>query len=427
MNWLRDLYRQLLALVWVEYRPRSEETPFFERMATKEQAGLSVAAAALSDFEGKRYFGVRMARRGMQAVWLRVTNHTEHEVRLDFFSIDPMYYTPLEAAYLNHFSVGKRLVSFGLLAWLFLPFLPLVPFKIVGARRANRRMDAYFKSQAFRPGPIQPGEERSGFVFTQFDEGVKNVDLRIVAPDGLHEFAFSMTVPGLKLAPEDEDAHCAPLTECDLAAFRQWIEKQSSCTTNRHGTRDGDPLNLVVIGDRSLILQCFGARWDEAEAITMSTCWKTAKAFMFDSEYRYSPVSSLFVAGKCQDLALQKIRSSINERMHLRLWRTDLAFEGQRIWIGQVSRDIGVRFTWKTWNLTTHRIDPDVDEARDYVIDYLMSAHRVAVAGYVSGVGAAEAKAPRRNLTGDPYYTDGRRAVVLLSPVRSDTKFLSRC
>ena len=28
-----------------------------------------------------------------------------------------------------------------------------------------------------------------------------------------------------------------------------------------------------------------------------------------------------------------------------------------------MSRDIGVRFTWRTWNLTTHRIDPDVDEA----------------------------------------------------------------
>jgi hypothetical protein len=30
-----------------------------------------------------------------------------------------------------------------------------------------------------------------------------------------------------------------------------------------------------------------------------------------------------------------------------------------------------VRFTWRTWNLTTHRIDPDVDEARDYVMEDL--------------------------------------------------------
>jgi len=35
--------------------------------------------------------------------------------------------------------------------------------------------------------------------------------------------------------------------------------------------------------------------------------------------------------------------------------------------------------------------------------------------GYLDGVGAAPASAPRKNLTGDPYYTDGLRAVVFLS------------
>jgi len=35
--------------------------------------------------------------------------------------------------------------------------------------------------------------------------------------------------------------------------------------------------------------------------------------------------------------------------------------------------------------------------------------------GFVTGVGAAPPSAPRTNLTGDPYYTDGLRAVVFLS------------
>jgi hypothetical protein len=33
----------------------------------------------------------------------------------------------------------------------------------------------------------------------------------------------------------------------------------------------------------------------------------------------------------------------------------------------------------------------------------------------VAGVAAVSEAAPRRNLTGDPYYTDGLRAVVFLS------------
>src|ERR1700689_4723532 len=59
-------------------------------------------------------------------------------------------------------------------------------------------------------------------------------------------------------------------------------------------------------------------------------------------------------------------RPRLNERLHLRLWNPGIQFDGQPVWIGQVSRDIGVRFTVRTWNLTTHQIDPDVDEARDY-------------------------------------------------------------
>ena len=103
---------------------------------------------------------------------------------------------------------------------------------------------------------------------------------------------------------------------------------------------------------------------------------------------------------------------------------TPLRFEGQPVWIGQVSRDIGVRFTPKTWNLTTHRIDPDVDDARDYVLDDLMESGRVVKVGFVPGAGAAERAAPRRNLTGDPYFTDGLRAVAIFSETRTIPTFL---
>ena len=102
-----------------------------------------------------------------------------------------------------------------------------------------------------------------------------------------------------------------------------------------------------------------------------------------------------------------------------------MRFEGLPVWVGQVSRDIGVRFTWKTWNLTTHRIDPDVDEARDYVVEDLLEAQHVEAAGYVDGVGECTSESPRRNLTGDVYYTDGKRAAILLSPDRKPPRFIA--
>jgi hypothetical protein len=135
-------------------------------------------------------------------------------------------------------------------------------------------------------------------------------------------------------------------------------------------------------------------------------------------------VSALYFQGRSQDFALQKIRQSINERMHLRLWLTPLRLEGQPVWVGQVSRDIGVRFTPKTWNLTTHKIDPDVDDARDFVLDYLIEGGHIDRVGYADGAGPAPQTSPRRNLTGDPYFTDGRRAVVILSDARTTPKVL---
>ena len=80
------------------------------------------------------------------------------------------------------------------------------------------------------------------------------------------------------------------------------------------------------------------------------------------------------------------------------------------MWIGQISRDIGVRFTKKT--ITTHKIDPDVDETRSYLVQDIWYSQGLAKFALVEGVGAAPIESPRQNLTGDPYFTDGLRSVL---------------
>jgi hypothetical protein len=97
----------------------------------------------------------------------------------------------------------------------------------------------------------------------------------------------------------------------------------------------------------------------------------------------------------------------------------------QPVWVGQISRDIGVRFTTQVWNLTTHRVDPNVDESRDYVVEDLLRAERVDAVGYVEGVGACVVEHPKHNLTGDPYFTDGKRAVIALSKARTAPRYVA--
>ena len=134
-----------------------------------------------------------------------------------------------------------------------------------------------------------------------------------------------------------------------------------------------------------------------------------AKAAVLHSQYDTAPVSPLYLFDRQQDVALQKARSSVSRRNHLRLWLAPFTVEHRAVWIGQISRDIGVKLTTKSWYLTTHRISPYVDEERDYLLQDLLLTGLVERLGYVDGVGVATPEQPRRNLTDDPYYTDGRR------------------
>jgi hypothetical protein len=413
----------------VPYTPRPEERSFLDRAEVRRTDVFDVSVAVLDDRESERVFGVPLAHRGIQPVWLRIVNRSGQPCRLRLASLDPNYYPPLEAACVNHFAIGRRLLGFGLLAWFFLPLLVLVPFKVIGAWLANRRMDAYFQEHGIGSGLIRPGCELAGFVFTTHDAGTKQLTVKLMGAAQEVEVVFALPIPGLRVDHRGKrfrDRAGAPdVVECDEAELRRRLEALPRSTSNRKQTREGDPLNLVMVGDFETILQGFGARWDETETISLGSCWRTLKAFVLGSRYRYSPVSALYVTGRSQDVALQRVRQKINERLHLRLWMTGLRFRGKPVWVGQVSRDIGVRFTLKTWNLTTHRIDPDVDEARDYVLDDLMEGGRVSAVAFVPGAGAAARTAPRRNLTGDPYFTNGLRAVAIFSETRTTPTFLN--
>jgi hypothetical protein len=289
-------------------------------------------------------------------------------------------------------------------------------------------MNAYFQEHGIGWGLIRPGSKVSGFVFTSLDRGTKEVPVKLLGSSSSKQFIFSVPVPGLKvdygLQRFGDYFRPDETLECDEPMFREKLEALPRSTTSKNGTIEGDPLNLVVIGDFDTILNAFGARWDETEKITLRSCWLTVQSFLLGTRYRYCPVSPLYFQGRSQDFALQRTRQQINERLHLRLWITPLRFQGKPVWAGQISRDIGVRFTPKTWNLSTHKIDPNVDDARDYVLGDLMDAGRVSHVGYVSGVEAAHQDSPRRNLTGDPYYTDGLRAVAVVSETRCKPVFL---
>jgi hypothetical protein len=368
------------------------ETLFLQRARTKTQNNVAVTAAVPDAAETREIFGVDLYADGIQPVWLKIENSDDQSIWFLPVGVDPLYYTPFEASYLNHFRFSAS---------------------------ANKKMDQHF----FKSGKdiyIRPGSSRAGFVFTNLDEGTKDFVVDLLGEDRkVRTFTFFITVPGLKidhrnvnfreLYPPEKWVNMTE--EEDLRAY---LQKLPCCTTSQEGGETGDPLNLVVIGSGDDVYHAFiRAGWDETEIITSRSAWRTGVSFLFGGRYRYSPVSALFVFGRSQDVALQKTRGSIHERNHLRLWLAPVLFQGELVWVGQISRDIGVRFTTRT--IVTHKIDPDVDETRSYLSQDLLYSQGLSKLAYVKGVGAAPIESPRRNLTGDPYFTDGLRVVLWVS------------
>jgi hypothetical protein len=152
--------------------------------------------------------------------------------------------------------------------------------------------------------------------------------------------------------------------------------------------------------------------WHATEIFWSRAIKRTIRSFLKGERYRYAPISSLYVYGRRQDVGFQKARGSINERNHMRFWLSPIRFRGKNVFVGQISRDIGVKFTFKSPTISTHIIDPDVDEARRYFVEDMAYSQALSGIGYVRGVGAATKEAPGMNLVGDPFYTDGLRAVL---------------
>ena len=364
--------------------------PPHDRTYEQTLGDVRITTAVPSAKETQEIFGVKLYSRNIQPVWIQAENLSDRTLWFFPAGLDDDYYAPLETA-ARGFSWKAIL---------------------------NEKVEDEFHERKMGL-QIPAGAVRSGYVFTRVDEGTKSFNVDVLAPgEESYRMTFFVPVPGLRLdhynidfdALYDEDE----FVDVDLAGLVEALEELPCCVKDKKGKDNGDPLNIVFIGDRkALYYALMRAGWDETETVYGTSLIKMGVSSVAGSEYRYSPVSALYVYGRGQDAAFQRARTTINERNHLRVWVTPFRFEGKPVWIGQISRDIGVRFTTKT--ITTHKIDPDVDETREFLIEDLAYSQGLAKFGYVKGVGAAPYDEPRGNLTGDPYFTDGLRGVMWLA------------
>lgn len=359
---------------------------------TRSEQGITVSTTILSDEQAALRYGVDLADLGLQAIWLRIENRSDHAYWLLVSALDANYFPPDEAAVLFHGGLDDE-----------------------GEAAATQ----HFRELAI-PLKSVAGGVNEGFVLAPRHEGGRYVMVKLASSRNMLDFGFAVTLPDGDFDFERLDPARIYgdqlLPDLALEELREALRDLPCCVTDASGERNGDPLNLALVGDVGDLLAAMSrAGWSFTHRIDFNTVQRMIGAAVSGQAYPVAPVSPLYFLGRPQDMALQRARNTIVQRNHLRLWLAPYRFEGRSVWVGQISRDIGVKATTKSPTLTTHVIDPNVDEAREHLLQSLMVAGAIEAFAFVAGIAPSTPSEPGRNLTGDPYFTDGLRFVAILS------------
>ena len=206
----------------------SSEAVYVARAQSGTHGEVRVSAAVLSADESKAAYKVSLADRMIQPVWIEVENNENEPYWLMFAGLDPNFFPASEAA---------EAMASG------------------GSSRGSADMEHRFTELAFR-NPVPPGATVSGFVLTNLNEGVKLLQIDLFADRRSRSFSFLAPVPGLRTDYRmnrvfDRDYVAAAGDSVNFTNDKEFmaaLEALPCCATNEDGSRNGDPLNLVIIG-----------------------------------------------------------------------------------------------------------------------------------------------------------------------------------
>jgi len=172
-----------------------------------------------------------------------------------------------------------------------------------------------------------------------------------------------------------------------------------------HG-RPADPINLVFLGSGADLDRAFrAAGWTRASPKSVGTLIQEAVAVLASRPDAHAPVSTQHVAGRAQDTTYERPGRTARARDHVRLWRA--GGDGDA-WAGAATQDVGMLVNPFKLRLT-HRVAPAVDDERDRIVAALLLEGCADLLGYVRLAGAVRTG---RNATSQPFFTDGRAAVM---------------
>jgi len=176
--------------------------------------------------------------------------------------------------------------------------------------------------------------------------------------------------------------------------------------SDKSGRKSGDAINLIFLGPGRQIDSAFRrAAWVAARPPSLWALTREVGAAIASRPAVGAPVSTLYFAGRKEDLAYELSGPNARIRHHVRIWLLD-SLAG--VWVGAGKKGVGLRVR-PLRARATHRIDPNVNRERDVITSTLESVGCADLLDYVTLPGSDSVG---HTIDGQRFVTDGRSAVL---------------
>jgi hypothetical protein len=185
--------------------------------------------------------------------------------------------------------------------------------------------------------------------------------------------------------------------------------------TAASGGNAGDLVNFVIVGSEKQVTAAFkSAGWVLPDKTNQDAVVSAVLATLNKQAYVTVPMSTLFLFGRGQDYGYARAEAIkvIGERDHFRIWQTPFKGpNGETLWAGAGTHDIGIEKDNRQENAITHKIDANVDGERDFIMQTLQQVGAVEATGYLDRPKQVKLT---KTATGGEIKRDGRTLVIIL-------------
>ena len=267
-------------------------------------------------------------------------------------------------------------------------------------------------------GRIGSGDAALPFVIGASKQVTMTIDGRLFLginhpPNSNADGSFSVSYSLVKSAPKDAVTFSGTLPGVDALYFDR-IPRRVSDPQGK----PGDRVNFAIVCTEDQLKEALKtAGWVIVDKDVRTTVLEGALATFSKQAYLTIPMSPLQLFGRNQDYGFAHAEpiQVVTQRHHFRIWKSPYNVGGSTIWIGAGTHDIGFDRDQRN-NGLTHKIDPDTDKERDYIVETLKQTGTVVKTSYIT---------PKDTLTkaktahGEEFFTDGRILIAWLRPAQT--------